>query len=64
MDESLRDLAHRINNVLMAIQPHAEIIKRAGKDNQRILDSIAHIEDALKRGRQITEEMRAGESRP
>jgi signal transduction histidine kinase len=58
MDEKLREIAHRFNNVLMAIQPHAEIIKRAGKDNQRILDSVAQIESALKRAKQITDEMR------
>jgi hypothetical protein len=38
----------------MGIQPHVEVIKRAAKDNQRILDSIAHIEAAIKRGREIT----------
>lgn len=49
-----RDIAHQFNNVLMGIQPHVEVIKRAAKDNQRILDSVAHIEAAIKRGREIT----------
>ena len=38
----------------MGIQPHVEVIKRQSKDNQRILDSIAHIEAAIKKGREIT----------
>ena len=58
MDEALRELAHRFNNVLMGISPHVEIIKRSSKENQRILDSIGHIEAALKRGREITDEIR------
>lgn len=49
-----REIAHQFNNILMGIQPHVEIIKRASKDNQRILDSIAHIESALKKGREFT----------
>jgi hypothetical protein len=49
-----REIAHQFNNVLMGIQPHVEVIKRAAKENQRILDSIAHIEAAIKRGREIT----------
>ncbi len=59
MDEKLRELAHRFNNVLMGISPHVEIIKRTSKDNQRILDSVAHIEAALKRGKEITDEIRS-----
>ena len=49
-----RQIAHQFNNVLMGIGPHVEIIKRAAKDNQRILDSIAHMEAALKKGRELT----------
>ena len=49
-----RQIAHQFNNILMGIQPHVEIIKRSAKDNQRILDSVAHIETALKKGREFT----------
>jgi hypothetical protein len=49
-----REIAHQFNNVLMGIGPHVEVIKRAAKDNQRILDSVAHIEAALKKGRELT----------
>ena len=49
-----RDIAHQFNNVLMGIAPHVEVIKRQSKDNQRILDSIAHIEAAIKRGKELT----------
>jgi len=59
MDEKLRELAHRFNNVLMGISPHVEIIKRTSKDNQKVLDSVAHIEAALKRGKEITDQIRA-----
>lgn len=54
----LREYAHQFNNVLMGISPHVEIIKRTAKDNQRILDSVANIEAALKRGKEITDRMR------
>ena len=49
-----REAAHQFNNVLMGILPHVEVIKRAAKDNQRILDSISHIEAALKKGKELT----------
>ena len=55
-----REIAHQFNNVLMGIQPHVEVIKRASKDNQRVLDSVAHIEAALKRGRDLTAQLRPG----
>jgi signal transduction histidine kinase len=50
-------LAHNFNNVLMGIQPHAELIKRAGKDNPKIMTSIEQIETSLKRGKTITSEI-------
>ena len=49
-----REAAHQFNNVLMGILPHVEVIKRAAKDNQRILDSVAHIEAAIRKGRELT----------
>ena len=50
-------LAHNFNNVLMGIQPHAELIKRAGKDNPKITTSIEQIEASLKRGKSLTSEI-------
>ncbi len=59
MSDDSREIAHRFNNVLMGIYPHVEIIKRASKDNQRVLDSITQIELALKKAKEITDQMRA-----
>lgn len=50
-------LAHNFNNVLMGIQPHAELVKRAGKDNPKIVTSIEQIEVSLKRGKNLTSEI-------
>ena len=49
-----RQIAHQFNNVLMGIAPHVEVIKRATKDNERVQASIAHIEAAIKKGRDLT----------
>ncbi|GAC1434347.1 MAG: hypothetical protein NVSMB68_06790 [Thermoanaerobaculia bacterium] len=46
-------LIHRFNNVLMGIQPHVEVIKRAGKDNERVLGSATQIETALRRAKTV-----------
>ena len=50
-------LIHRFNNVLMGIQPHVEVIKRTGKDNERILGSATQIETALRRARVVMTEI-------
>jgi signal transduction histidine kinase len=50
-------LVHRFNNVLMGIQPHVEVIKRTGKDNERILGSATQIETALRRARAVMSEI-------
>jgi signal transduction histidine kinase len=50
-------LVHRFNNVLMGIQPHVEVIKRTGKDNERILGSATQIEAALRRARAVMSEI-------
>jgi signal transduction histidine kinase len=50
-------LVHRFNNVLMGIQPHVEVIKRLGKDNERILGSATQIEAALRRARAVMSEI-------
>ena len=54
-----REIAHQFNNVLMGIAPHVEVIKRQSKDNQRILDSIAQIEAAIKRGKEFTASLKS-----
>ncbi|HEY3056862.1 MAG TPA: HAMP domain-containing sensor histidine kinase [Thermoanaerobaculia bacterium] len=50
-------LIHRFNNVLMGIQPHVEVIKRAGKDNERVLGSATQIENALRRAKAVMSEV-------
>ena len=50
-------LVHRFNNVLMGIQPHVEVIKRTGKENERILGSATQIEAALRRARAVMSEI-------
>jgi signal transduction histidine kinase len=50
-------LIHRFNNVLMGISPHVEVIKRAGKENERILGSATQIETSLRRAKAIMSEV-------
>jgi two-component system, sporulation sensor kinase A len=52
-----RALIHRFNNLLMGIQPHVEVIKRAGKDNERVLGSATQIETTLRRAKSIMSEV-------
>ncbi|HVT42898.1 MAG TPA: PAS domain S-box protein [Thermoanaerobaculia bacterium] len=49
-------IAHEINNVLMAIQPFAEVIGRRTTDDS-IRSSTQHIMQAVGRGRRITQEI-------
>ncbi len=48
-----RALIHRFNNVLMGIQPHVEVIKRAGKENEKVLGSATQIETTLRRAKSM-----------
>ncbi len=48
-----RALIHRFNNVLMGIQPHVELIKRAGKENEKVLGSATQIETTLRRAKSM-----------
>lgn len=50
-------VAHEFNNVLMSIQPFAELIRRAAPDDERIGSSVALIRRAVDRGRNVTEEI-------
>lgn len=58
-------VAHEFNNVLMAIQPFAEVIRRVGAEDQKVHSAAAHILRAVERGRRITQDllrfMRPGE---
>lgn len=49
-------MAHEFNNVLMGIQPHAEVIKRTG-GSDRAVASAERIEAAVKRGKSITQQV-------
>lgn len=50
-------LIHRFNNVLMGIQPHVEVIKRAAKDNDRVLGSATQIDTTLRRAKVVMTEV-------
>lgn len=57
LEALLGALIHRFNNVLMGIQPHVEVIKRATKDNERIQGSTTQIETALRRAKVVMSEV-------
>ena len=57
LEALLGALIHRFNNVLMGIQPHVEVIKRAAKDNERIQGSTTQIDTALKRAKVVMSEI-------
>jgi len=42
----------------MGIQPHVEVIKRAGKDNERVLGSATQIETTLRRAKTMMADVR------
>ena len=50
-------VAHEFNNVLMAIQPFAEVIERQTKDLPRLQKAAFHIQQAIQRGKRITSEI-------
>lgn len=50
-------VAHEFNNVLMSIQPSAEVIMRLAGAEQRIASLASNIEQAVRRGRRITHEI-------
>jgi PAS domain S-box-containing protein len=50
-------VAHEFNNVLMAIAPFVEIVKRAAPGDPAIANAARHINTALLRGRNITAEV-------
>lgn len=50
-------LAHEFNNVLMSIQPFAEILKRKLADDTAAGKPVRRILDAVKRGQRVTQEV-------
>jgi PAS domain S-box-containing protein len=50
-------VAHEFNNVLMGIQPFAEVLRRRLADDERAVSACNHIETSVKRGRRITQEI-------
>lgn len=50
-------IAHEFNNVLMSIQPHAEIITRKSGEEAVVNRSTAAILQGVQRGKRITEEI-------
>src|SRR5215212_3411249 len=50
-------IAHEFNNVLMGIQPFADILRKRGHGDPLVLKSAQHITSAVARGRQITSDI-------
>jgi PAS domain S-box-containing protein len=51
------NIAHEVNNVLMAINPQAELADRAAPGNRHVQTAASRIRSAVTRGRRITEEI-------
>jgi len=50
-------VAHDFNNVLMSIMPFAEVIARRFPEDERVVKATRHIMDAVRRGRDISQEV-------
>ncbi|HEX9163435.1 MAG TPA: PAS domain S-box protein [Thermoanaerobaculia bacterium] len=50
-------IAHEFNNVMMGIQPFAEIIARTAATNKDLVTASQHIQTSIKRGRRVTQEI-------
>jgi PAS domain S-box-containing protein len=50
-------IAHEFNNVLMAIQPYAEILRRRAADMPEVERPASQIIQAVKRGKRVTDEI-------
>lgn len=51
-------MSHQFNNVLMGIQPFAELMQRSSKE-PRVLQAAERIVQSVRRGRSITQDLRA-----
>ena len=50
-------VAHEFNNVLMSILPFAELLRRRAPDDERVVQATTHIIEAVRRGRQVSQEI-------
>jgi signal transduction histidine kinase len=64
-EKNLRSVAHDFNNVLMAISPWADTLKRRYPNEEMIQKAMAAITQAIQKGRRLTEQMReSGKTNP
>jgi PAS domain S-box-containing protein len=57
LGELAASVAHTFNNVLMSILPFAELLKRRAPDDPKVDVATRHIFQAIKRGRQVSQEI-------
>jgi len=57
LGELAASVAHTFNNVLMSILPFAELLKRRAPDDPKVDVATKHIFQAIKRGRQVSQEI-------
>lgn len=57
-ETNVRTIAHEFNNVLMAISPWADTLKRRYPNDEAIQKAAAAIIQAIQKGRSMTEKMR------
>lgn len=50
-------MAHEFNNVLMAIQPFVEIVKRRAASDEKLQNAAASIRNSIQRGRRVTNDI-------
>jgi two-component system cell cycle sensor histidine kinase/response regulator CckA len=50
-------IAHEFNNVLMGIEPFAEIIRRRVKNDEKAVKAADQISSSVRRGRRVTDEI-------
>ncbi|HEX8152108.1 MAG TPA: PAS domain S-box protein [Thermoanaerobaculia bacterium] len=50
-------IAHEFNNVLMGIQPFAEVIRRVAANDPMLTDASHHISTAVQRGKRISQDI-------
>jgi len=50
-------IAHEFNNVMMGIEPFAEMIRRLAADDAKILQAAERISVSVRRGQRVTEEI-------
>ena len=57
MTRTYSQIAHDFNNVLMSIQPFAEVIKRRAGEDEKLANAAEHILKAVAAGRKLTAEI-------